>query len=187
VTLYSTSKPARQHWSLSISDTVFQTSNGRKIQREKGISPVIRRCGGNGDENRFDESVGQRKRPCWNFFIYPSQFVGIYFRPCHTTRDARGVTQQQLSNRARSERIWSGRSRIGRGAMPEIPSAAKRRIGRGIVYGPPRWNRPNRAPDIGIAIIINCPCKSLDKLHDREITEINSPDAPSARRASNCT
>lgn len=38
-------------------------------------------------------------------------------------------------------------------------------------------------PDIGIAIIINCPCKSLDKLHDREITEINSPDAPAGRPA----
>lgn len=60
-TLHSTSKRACRRRSLSISRAAFQTSNGREIQCEKGISPVIRRCVGNRDENRFYETAGQRK------------------------------------------------------------------------------------------------------------------------------
>lgn len=60
-TLHSTSKRACRRRSLSISRAAFQTSNGREIQCEKGISPVIRRCVGNRNENRFYETAGQRK------------------------------------------------------------------------------------------------------------------------------
>lgn len=108
--------------SLSISRAAFQTSNGREIQCEKGISPgnpEVRRKQGRKPILRNGRT--KEKRPRWNFFIYPSQFVRIYFRRCHTARDAWGVTQQQLSSCGALGRVW------GEASGPELEEARRRK------------------------------------------------------------
>lgn len=139
------SAPVAEHFTCGISNFKWPRNPMRKgdfasnpeVRRKQGRKPIL----WNGRT--------KEKRSRWNFFIYPSQFVRIYFRRCHTTREGctRGDAATAVQLRALG-RIW------GEASGPELEEARRRKSrprrraaseqplsSRGLAYGSPRWNR----------------------------------------------
>lgn len=110
------SAPVAEHFTCGISNFKWPRNPMRKgdfasnpeVRRKQGRKPILR-------NGRTKE-----KRPRWNFFIYPSQFVRIYFRRCHT-RCTRGDAATAVQLRA-LERIW------GEASGPELEEARRRKF-----------------------------------------------------------